>query len=543
MTKPIPSPAFGQPAFAASAGQGILDPASGASPFFLPPVEPDEIGRLGPYRVLRLLGQGGMGSVFEAEDIALGRRVALKVMNPDVARDANGCARFLREARIMASVKHDSLATVFQVGQEQGVVFLAMELLEGVSLEDWLERVPTTGVPVILDMARSVASGLEAIHRHGLVHRDVKPANLWVLEPGDRVKILDFGLARFLHDEVTLTRPGMVVGTPCYMSPEQARGEAVDPRSDLFSFGCVLYRLCTGTNPFQARHTAAVLTALAMHDPVPVHKINPAIPRGLSDLVAQLLAKDREDRPASAEEVLQRLQQIEGPCPSAPATRRLESPTSAAKRRRSRPTRARKRRAALPRRFLWALTVLLAAGMGLGAVYLLGSRARPTGAAPTGEAGSAEAKAPAAKVFLSDLQPSESEFWPFLPPTPPGRSPFQAIGGFRIQGKDSPHGIFMHPPPGWEGAASITYRLPGGAQTFRAAVSLIDGPAQSESPLTFAVHGDGRLLWQSRPVQAQADGQTCTVPVRGVDRLRLEVRCSGDSRGAHAAWFEPILEP
>ena len=200
-------------------------------PFLLPPLAPDEIGRLGSYRILRLLGQGGMGYVFQAEDISLRRPVALKVMRPELDQDDDGGERFLREARLMASIKHDHLVTVYQVGREGRVPYLAMELLQGESLDHWMKQSRTVSVADVLRLSREIVSGLAVIHGHGLIHRDVKPANIWLETPGGRVKILDFGLARIATDEARLTQFGMVLGTPAFMAPEQARGETVDARA------------------------------------------------------------------------------------------------------------------------------------------------------------------------------------------------------------------------------------------------------------------------------------------------------------------------
>ncbi len=260
--------------------------------FLRPPVEADEIGRLGSYRILRLLGQGGMGFVFHAEDAALRRPVALKVMRPELEQDEDGLERFLREARLMASIKHDHLVTVYQVGQEGRLPYLAMELLQGESLDHWMKQSRKVSVSDVLRLSREIVSGLAVIHRHGLIHRDVKPANIWLESPGGRVKILDFGLARIAKDEARLTQPGMVLGTPAFMAPEQARGESVDARGDLFSLGCILYELSSGTRPFEAPTTMAALTALAVKDPKPLHELRSSLPRDLSDLIMQLLAKD-----------------------------------------------------------------------------------------------------------------------------------------------------------------------------------------------------------------------------------------------------------
>ena len=181
-----------------------------------------ELGWLAHYRVLRLLGQGGMGLVFLAEDSLLARPVALKVIRPELA-DAHGIAqRFTREARATAAIKHNHIVTIYQVGQENGIPYLAMEFLNGMSLAQWLDRGQSPSVELVLRIGREIAAGLSAAHRHGLIHRDIKPANIWLEAPSGRVKILDFGMARSIREDVEITRSGVVMGTPAYMAPEQA---------------------------------------------------------------------------------------------------------------------------------------------------------------------------------------------------------------------------------------------------------------------------------------------------------------------------------
>jgi serine/threonine protein kinase/formylglycine-generating enzyme required for sulfatase activity len=272
---------------------------------------PDEVGRLGPYRILAVLGQGGMGVVFHAHDPALDRLVALKAMLPSVAGVPAARKRFLREAQAVAALKHPHVVTVFQVDEDRGVPFLAMEYLEGEPLDARIRREGQLPLADVLRIARETALGLAAAHARGLVHRDIKPANLWLEGPVGHVKILDFGLAQAASDQGHLTHFGVIVGTPAYMAPEQAEGKAVDPRCDLFSLGCVLYQMLSGTLPFQGATTIAVLRALALHAPAPLGVARPNAPPQLVSLVLRLLAKNPDDRPASAEEVAAALQTVE----------------------------------------------------------------------------------------------------------------------------------------------------------------------------------------------------------------------------------------
>lgn len=294
-------------------GDGLAVPAN--YKFLSPAAAVGELGRLGSYRVLRVLGEGGMGLVFEAEDSQLQRRVALKVLRPELAANAMFRDRFLQEARSAAAIPHDHIITIFQVGQDNNLPYLAMEFLHGESLEDRLRRQGRLTVAETLRIGRQTALGLAAAHARGLIHRDIKPANLWLETPADsagtRVKILDFGLARAAGSTAQLTSTGLIVGTPSYMSPEQARGQALDPRCDLFSLGSVLYRALSGQLPFQGPDALAVLTSLAVDEPPPLAESVPEIPAGLAKLIHRLLAKNREARPASAAQVAELLLQIE----------------------------------------------------------------------------------------------------------------------------------------------------------------------------------------------------------------------------------------
>ncbi len=286
---------------AAARGESDADPPR--YEFLDSPRAPGELGWLSHYRVRRLLGEGGMGLVFHADDTELLRPVALKVIRPELAGKPQAAQRFLREARAMAALKHDNIVTIHQVGQARGVSFLAMEYLRGMSLFQWLERGRKPSPDLVLRIGREIAAGLAAAHKHRLIHRDIKPANIWLEAPAGRVKILDFGLARGESDDLQITNPGTALGTPAYMAPELARGEQVGSASDLFSLGCVLYELCTGQLPFQGTTVMAVLRSLSMDIPVPPREIDAAVPPDLDALVVRLLAKEPADRPPSAQAV------------------------------------------------------------------------------------------------------------------------------------------------------------------------------------------------------------------------------------------------
>jgi WD40 repeat protein/tRNA A-37 threonylcarbamoyl transferase component Bud32 len=306
----------------------LPDSGGGPADLLAPAQGPDEIGRLGPYRVLKALGAGGMGFVFLAEDVGLRRRVALKAMLPEVAAHAANRQRFLREARLAAAVESDHVVRVYQVGEDRGVPFLAMELLKGEPLDRRLRSGPVPPAEV-LRIGREVAEGLAAAHAGGLIHRDIKPANVWLEAPHGRVKILDFGLARAEGDATRLTETGVVLGTPAFMAPEQAAGQPVDARCDLFSLGAVLYLLSTGRRPFTGEGTLSTLVAVATETPSPPREVNPAVPAGLSDLIMRLLAKDPTGRPQTAKAVVDALRALE----AAPAAPRTPNTTAALPRR------------------------------------------------------------------------------------------------------------------------------------------------------------------------------------------------------------------
>lgn len=279
-------------------------------------VQPPSVGaampeRLGPYRIVRTLGHGGMGAVYLAVDENLDREVAVKVMLPHFATIPAARERFVREARAAARVKSDHVVTIYQVGDSFGIPFIAMEFLHGQPLDGFLKATPEVPIPTIVRIARDVASGLADAHALGLVHRDIKPANLWLESPSNRVKILDFGLARKDSDS-QLTAAGAAIGTPAFMSPEQARGDRVDARTDLFSLGGVLYLLCTGKLPFPGTSQIEVLSKLATDKPAAVDSLNAGVPTPLAELIHRLLAKHPDDRPESAISLVAALDSLSG---------------------------------------------------------------------------------------------------------------------------------------------------------------------------------------------------------------------------------------
>lgn len=279
-----------------------------------PPQGPDEIGRIGGYRVLRKLGEGGMGIVYEAEDPDLQRRVAIKVLKPGMADGATR-QRFVREARLAANLPHEHIVTIHQVGEDRGVPFMVMEYLSGESVEDRLQREKWLPVAEALRIGRETAAGLAAVHAAGLVHRDIKPSNVFlqgkVGTATCRVKLLDFGIARPVISGQSLTVDGQIVGTPSYMSPEQVLGQPVDARADLFSLGCLIYHMITGKSPFEKPTAIGALHAVAEGEPTPIAELAPNLPTGLAALIGDLLKKNPNDRPSSARLVLDELKAIE----------------------------------------------------------------------------------------------------------------------------------------------------------------------------------------------------------------------------------------
>jgi serine/threonine protein kinase len=287
-------------------GEDDSDPALD----FLSPAEvPNTIGRLGHFHITGLLGRGGMGLVLKALDQCLQRQVAIKVLTPKLANNETARKRFCREARAAAAVTHENVVAVYEVehDEDQDLPYLVMQYVAGESLQERLDKV--SGPLPLMDVLRigvQTAAGLAAAHAQGLIHRDIKPANI-LLEAGtDKVKLTDFGLARAAED-ARLTRTGFIAGTPLYMAPEQAKGEELDHRTDLFSLGSVLYTLATGKPPFDASTPFLVLRRVTEEVPKPVRELNRDVPEGLAEVIDRLHAKSPTDRYQSASEVAEAL--------------------------------------------------------------------------------------------------------------------------------------------------------------------------------------------------------------------------------------------
>ena len=285
----------------------MIDEKRHAKPHGVKPLPP----AVGPYRIVRRLGGGGMGEVFEGYDAARDLKVAIKLIRSEVAHDDKARLRFRREARASSRLDHPATVKVYQVLELEAGDAIVMELVEGTDLAQRMREGPMK-VSFVVALARQIAAGLGEAHAKGIVHRDLKAENVMVNSAG-RTKILDFGLAKYdsLQDEEgSLTTQGKVRGTSRSMSPEQVRGLPVDARSDLFSFGVLLYEMLSGESPFLADGTARTLRNVCTLEPVPVRELRPDVPRELSELVERLLEKDPPRRPQSAREVERSLEDV-----------------------------------------------------------------------------------------------------------------------------------------------------------------------------------------------------------------------------------------
>jgi serine/threonine-protein kinase len=270
----------------------------------------------GRYRIRAILGEGGMGTVFEAEHLALGRAVAVKILHPTQARRNVAVKRFNKEARSAGTIGHPNICEVYDIGElEDGSPFLVMERLVGETFADLIGR--TTALPVeeVVDIMLQVLSGLHAAHEKGILHRDIKPENIFLntrVGVGPLAKLLDFGVAKEMgpsaHETSELTQAGMVMGTPFYLSPEQARGERdLDQRTDIYACGVVLYESLAGVRPFNATNYNGLLRAILLSEPIPLDRARPDLPAGFAQVVMRAMARDRADRYANCVELQEAL--------------------------------------------------------------------------------------------------------------------------------------------------------------------------------------------------------------------------------------------
>ncbi|MHC4403825.1 MAG: serine/threonine-protein kinase [Planctomycetota bacterium] len=350
----------------AEAAKNRPDEADSGFPYLLdflaPSEDPEKLGRLGPYEIVEVIGSGGMGVVLKGFDAKLNRFVAVKVLSPQLAASAAARRRFDREARAAAAVVHEHVVAIHAVASARELPYLVMPFVPGRSLAERIDQTGPLELKEILRIGMQAASGLAAAHAQGLVHRDVKPANLLLENGVERVMITDFGLARAV-DDASLTQSGVLTGTPEYMAPEQAKADPVDARADLFSLGSVMYAMATGHSPFRAETTMAVLRRICEGKARPIRDVNPEIPAWLAEIIEKLHQKDPNARFPSASEVAhllgRHLAHLQHPA-SVPMPERLHAPAEG------------KRTGRIPASLAAVIGVLLLVAGGLAATELLG---------------------------------------------------------------------------------------------------------------------------------------------------------------------------
>lgn len=522
---------------------------------------------LGNYVILEMLGAGGMGQVFKAMHRRMERVVVLKLLPPEMTQSPVAVERFHREVKAAARLSHPNIVAAYDADEAGGVHFLIMEYVEGSDLKHVVRTQGPLTIAQALSCVGQTARGLEHAHAVGVIHRDIKPANL-LLGTDGVVKILDMGLARQSDKESPqraapqrdLTKLGSIVGTCHYMAPEQATGtNRIDKRVDIYSLGCTLYFLLTGKPPFEGDSMAEVLLA-HLERPIPSLALaRPDAPPALDAMFQRMLAKKSDERFATVTEVIAALKNCKAglsrpKLPLAPPSRPQASPTNEAtfaEAGESQLDFALPKVALVPRRrrrrlgaFVAGAGVLLVC-LAAAVVYVIRTPSAPLDAATQRQAPTRAAEAPGS--------PTRKEPEPEYLCDLPERDVAVGVGDFgkkgdlgywnkriTFKGVPSPHGLSMHPPD--RGSARVAYTLKKQYRTFRAMVAINDDIDDSSvTALVFKVCGDGKLLWQSKPLKKSREGEECIVPVAMIERLELEVHCPGSAAWAHAVWVEPQL--
>jgi len=502
---------------------------------------------IGRYKVLGVLGSGGMGKVFLCEHPGMRRQVAIKVLPPKQAGDPETVERFYREAQAIARLDHRNIVHAYDVAEDGGVHYLVMEYVKGVTLENCVQQEGPLGADRVSDYLRQAALGLQHAYESGVVHRDIKPSNLLVTDTGI-VKILDLGLARFFEQDSELSSRfgGAMMGTIDYMAPEQALNSSeVDIRADIYSLGATFYFALTSRSPFDGATSTQKLLMHQVSDPEPLQRIRPELPSELTAIIAKMMAKDPANRFQTPDELLFAMR-IPAPetvadVPRATADTSPELPPAT---REERPARVTKPMRRFPKKIALVVGLgLLSAAAGL---YL---NNRPDASPviepdepppkPTVQARTVPTQPSIPKpLYLSNLNEGDATV---------GRGQFGKAGSLgydnrriTVNGIVMAQGLSMHPPE--NGSSHARYALQGRFRTLAGSVAINDtGVGKPAVGQIFVVRGDGRQLWESKPVRAKKDEQKFAIDVTGVHRLELEVRCPGSNANAHAVWCDPGL--
>ena len=504
---------------------------------------------IGRYKVLGMLGEGGMGKVFLCEHPGMRRQVAVKVLPPKQASDPETLERFYREAESLARLDHRNIIHAYDVAQDGGIHYLVMEYVKGVTLEECVNKDGALGAERAYDYLRQAALGLQHAFEAGIVHRDIKPSNFLITETGV-VKILDLGLARFFEQDNELSSRfgGAMMGTIDYMAPEQAiNSSEVDIRADIYSLGATFYFSLTNRSPFDGATSTQKLLWHQVRDPEPLQTIRPELPTELVNIIARMMSKLPANRYQTPDELLLAMRmpapETVSDVPRAIAETLPDLPPTPPKKKRI-PRREEKPKPKSPVKLI--LVGILVGLSAVAGVYFSKPETAPVvEPEPTPQPKQiAQAKPPTPQpvvnkpLFLSELTELEATV---------GRGVFGKGGSLGYDGRritvngiPMAQGLSMHPPE--NGSARVQYNIQNRFQTFAGSVAINDtGVGKPGIGQVFVVRGDGRQLWESQPVRMRKDEQQFAIPVGGVFRLELEVRCAGPNSNAHAVWCDPRL--